>query len=136
IPNIIVALIALTFSYAIAGLLIELMYITMFLIVGLFQRNPGTFLNGNIFQIGATVISQNTIHVGETVSAFVTESLGGELISGVIGVASGLLLMLIFVFVILISIFRILLSLLKRYISIVASVVLAPVILMTGAIPG
>lgn len=136
IPSIIIALVAVTFSYAIAGLLIEIMYLAMFLIVGLFGANQEVFINSNIFQIGGAIIGQNTISVGESVNDFVSNALGENLISGVAGLASGLLLMLVFVVVIFISIFRILLTLLKRYISIIASVILAPVILMMGAIPG
>lgn len=136
IPSIIIALVAVTFSYAIAGFLIEIMYLIMFLIVGLFQKNPGQFIDGNIFQAGAAIVSTNVFTVGETVSSFVNESLGGGIVSNALGIVSGVLLMLLFSVAILVSVLRILVILLKRYISVIASVILAPIILMIGAIPG
>src|SRR5690606_25281628 len=44
LPKIIISLIAVTFSYALAGLMIDAMYLIMYLIVGLFPSQ--TFENG------------------------------------------------------------------------------------------
>lgn len=136
IPSVIVALLLVTFSYAIAGFLIDLMYLVMFLLVGLFGKNTTTFIDGNILQLGVKIVASNLTSVGEEVSSFVNDSLGGNFIGGLVGIGAGLFVAVIFAVAIMIGMFRLFFNLLKRYVGIILSIALAPIILMAGAIPG
>jgi len=136
IPSIIIALLLVTFSYAIAGFLIDIMYLTMFLLVSIFQKDGATFIDGNFLQLGWTIVAGNFTSVGEEVGKFVNDSLGGGILSNLAGIISGLTVAVIFAVAIAIGMFRLFFNLLKRYITIILSVATAPLILMIGAIPG
>lgn len=135
IPSVIIALIVITFSYAIAGLIIDLMYIFMYLIAGLFKQD-GSLVSGNIFQLSQTIIFRGSEDVFTGVSEFVSGGLGDQILAQLAGVMSGLVVALVFAVAIAIAMFRVFFNLLKRYIAVVISVALAPIILMMGAIPG
>lgn len=144
IPSIIVALLAVTFSYAIAGFLIDLMYLSMYMIIGLFSGSDGPeLLSQNFFSVIALMFN-NTI-LGETgtistVQQSVEQAMEDFLNIGVIGQAlswlSSLAATTIVGIAMLIGAFKIFFELLKSYITIIIQVVFAPVILMLGAIPG
>lgn len=148
LPKIIISLITVTFSYALAGLLIDAMYIIMFLIVGLF---PGqTFannmslrdiaLNMNIFQIGTYLLtSAGTLpNAYESVKNMIQTALSSQLsgISEGLGIIGGLTFAVVFAIATLFGIFRLFFELLKTYISIIIAIVLSPLALMLGALPG
>ncbi|MBW7955127.1 hypothetical protein H3C66_00170 [Patescibacteria group bacterium] len=151
LPKIIVSLIAVTFSYAIAGLLIDAMYIVMYLIVGLFPAatfgNPGSeqslkdiAMDRNIFQIGTYLLtSAGTLqNAQESVRAMIRSAFDTQL-SGVgdaLGLIGGLTFAVVFALATLFGIFRLFFELLKTYISIIISIVLSPLALMLGALPG
>jgi hypothetical protein len=141
IPNIIVALIAVTFSYAIAGLLIDAMYLVMYLLVGLFQSTanfqPEQLLQGNVFQITGSLIQGNIVGTSaESVAKFVNDTLGGGFISNIAGVITGLTAGVVIILVIIFNTFRLFIALLKTYIELILSIAFAPLILMTQALPG
>ncbi len=135
IPNIVVSLIFVTFSYAIAGLLIDLMYVAMYLIVGLFNGSR-EMLNLNIFQLGFRLIthgfSESFTTVNQSIQRIV--SVGG--LKQVVGWASSLTVSLIVAIAILFSVFKLFLELLKSYVMIILNVAFGPLFLMMGAIPG
>lgn len=149
LPKIIMSLITVTFSYAIAGLLIDIMYIVMYLIVGLF---PGqTFAGGelslkeiamdrNIFQIGTYLLtSAGTLaNAQESVRAMITTALETQLggVADALGLIGGITFAIVFAIATLFGIFRLFFELLKTYISIIITIVLAPLALMLGALPG
>lgn len=149
LPKIIVSLITVTFSYAIAGLLIDTMYIVMYLIIGLF---PGqTFAGGtlslkeiamdrNIFQIGTYLLtSAGTLaNAQESVRAMITSALDTQLsgVADALGLIGGITFAIVFALATLFGIFRLFFELLKTYISIIITIVLAPLALMLGALPG
>ena len=149
LPKIIVSLIAVTFSYAIAGLMIDAMYLIMYLIVGLFPSQ--TFANGtlnlkeiamdrNIFQIGGYLLtSAGTLENAQrSVQAMITTALETQLqgVADVLGVIGGITFAVVFALATLFGIFRLFFELLKTYISIIISIVLSPLALMLGALPG
>ncbi len=138
IPSIIIALITVAFSYAIAGLLIDLMYLFMYLIVGLFGKNSSDFISGNFIELGWKLITGNFGNIVSSVSEITTNLLGGQsyLAANIGGVLSGVTVALIFSVAMVIGIFKLFFNLLKRYISVVLSVTVSPLILMVGAIPG
>lgn len=135
IPSVIIALIVITFSYAVAGLIIDLMYVFMYLIAGLFDTDS-SLVTGNIFQLSQTIIFKGSDDVFQGVSEFVSGGLGDQILAQLAGVMSGLVVALVFAVAIAIAMFRVFFNLLKRYIAVVISVALSPIILMIGAIPG
>lgn len=148
LPKIIVSLIAVTFSYAIAGLLIDAMYLVMFLIVGLFPSASfadnlnlkDIAMDRNIFQIGTYLLtSAGTLeNAQESVRAMIRSAFDTQL-SGVgdaLGLIGGLTFAIVFALATLFGIFRLFFELLKTYISIIIAIVLSPLALMLGALPG
>lgn len=146
IPSIIVSLIMVTFSYAIAGFLIDIMYLVMFLVVGVFDQTSGIgseVIGYNIFKLGATFLgagfSAGRIAGAGLVSDMIDATFGsgdrGLLQRGVEWVG-GITVGVVIAIAVLISTFKLFFELLKSYASVVLHVVTAPLQLMVGAIPG
>ena len=135
IPNIIVALLAVTFSYAIAGFLIDLMYLLLYLLSSLFYGQQD-LIAGNIFTLVGTMFRGFGDNVNKAVAGLMDGLLGEGVMADVLGWLSSLSAQVVVGLAILFSVFKIFLELLKSYIAIILQVVLAPVILMVGAIPG
>lgn len=135
IPQIIIALITVTFSYAIAGLLIDGMYLIMLLIAGLFGKTD--LINGNVFEISKRLIDQNTAGSGANALGELVRSALGEGAIGLIGqlvstVAAAVIILIVIIF----NTFKLFFALLRVYVELILQIAFAPVILMTGAIPG
>lgn len=135
IPSVIVALLAVTFSYAIAGFLIDLMYLLMFMLTSLFSEGD-SLITGNFFALVGNMFEGFGDNVKTTMEQLISGLLGSGWLSAAVSWLSSLAAMTIIGLAILIGSFKIFFELLKSYISIILQVVLAPVILMTGAIPG
>jgi hypothetical protein len=162
IPGVIVSLIFVTFSYAIAGLLIDAMYLIMFLIIGVFGETVGKSLPGggqnlidlNIRQLGGLLMGAGGVPtIGQVIDGTAVgnpqdnidlvsnlfsnlvdvNGNGDNLVAGVIG---GLTLTVVLAIAILIGTIKLFFELLKSYASVIISVVTSPLILMMGAIPG
>lgn len=141
IPGIIISLIFVTFSYAIAGFLIDLMYLLMYLMIGLFNPQGGTeLMSKNFLQLGwdvVTGVNNNGAFqsMNEAVKTF-AESVDTSTVGDVLGWIGGVTLGLIVSVAVLIGVFKLFFELLKTYITIIISIVVAPLLLMMGAIPG
>lgn len=141
IPQIIISLLAVTFSFAIAGLLIDLMYLSMFLLIAIFNPTDGInspYVSGSLFVVGVEVIRGGFSTVTQMISEFVQQLLAIDegVIGTLIGGAAGLTGAVIFAIAIAIALFRLFFDLLQTYIAILISIVTAPIALMLGAIPG
>lgn len=144
IPNIIVALIAVTFSYAIAGLLIDAMYLLMYLMVGLFDVSQVDYIEKDIFQIGVKIFGDSHEVVYTAVENLITQmtnsydpSTGsGTGVGSILGVFGGLTFLVVFAVALAIGIFKLFFKLLRTYLEIIISIVTSPLVLMLGAIPG
>jgi hypothetical protein len=145
IPGVIVALIFVTFSYAIAGFLIDLMYLLMYLMIGLFRPVGGTeLISKNIFKAtfdvvtGAGSINAVFSTVSNAVESFVDGivSTSSNAVTDFLGWIGGITVGLIVSVAILIASFKIFFELLKTYVTIVLSIATGPLMLMIGAIPG
>ncbi|NCN82997.1 MAG: hypothetical protein GW947_03445 [Candidatus Pacebacteria bacterium] len=145
IPSILISLILVTFSYAISGFLIDMMYLSMYMIIGIFADvntagTSSTLITMNIFQLGGTFLKSIGSKLGETtdlVNGLITAMAGVEnSVTGLLAIISGLTLSLVLAVAIVIAVFRLFFELLKSYASIIVGVVTAPVVLMIGAIPG
>ena len=130
IPNIIVALIFVTFSYAIGGLLIDAMYLMMYLVVGLFS-NSASVMNSNIFSIGAEFVGYG-FSTSETVVKSILDQVGA---TGILGGLGGITVGLIVAIAMLYGVIKLFVELLKSYVSIILLITFSPIILMTGAMP-
>jgi hypothetical protein len=161
LPRVVIALILVTFSYAIAGFLIDLMYLGLTLGIvllgagGLFtpQEIPQLqeqFLSGGFPQvIGAAFNVAGTslfagfgligAAMGAALGAIVGRIMGGVLapVGALIGgVGGGLLMMLILTIIILYILFKLFFELIKAYIGIVMGVIFGPLQIMLGVLPG
>lgn len=143
IPSVITSLIFVTFSYAIAGLLIDMMYLFMYMIIGIFGATApglitGRIIDYNIFTLMMELFSplkQFSTNWGITDVLF-ESAFGDNLASDAFSFFGGLTLTVVLTIAVLIGTFRLFFELLKSYASIVASVVTSPLTLMLGALPG
>ncbi len=150
IPTVIVSLLLVTFSYAIAGFIIDLMYLFMFLIVGLFKGIQASFSVGNIrdpvsftwldlfgFLFSSSWSWQanglNTDIVSSVLNAAGSQS---QAMNTVMSILGGMTLTLVITLAVLIGSVRLLFELLKSYVVVILSIVTSPLILMVGAFPG
>ncbi len=135
VPNIIIALLFVTFSYAIAGLLIDTMYISMYLIIGLFDGSAN-LINLNFLELGNELFragwSQGNQAATETLQAILDSANVGAAIGWISNLTVGVIVALALLF----GVFKLFFALLKSYVSIILNVAFAPIILMLGAIPG
>ncbi len=145
IPSILIALLAVTFSYAIAGLLIDLMYLIMFLLIAMLGGlvkdpsllNGTTLINGNVVQITLNLITQNTAgQAGQAAGDFINNLFGQGVAGFVANFLSTISVAVIVFLVIVFNMFKLFFALLKIYIDLIINIAFAPVILMLGAIPG
>lgn len=141
IPGVIISLILVTFSYAIAGLLIDFMYLTMYLILGIFGNAlPGkNLIDWNIMNIGASLfIGAADIGTNKDLVSGLLENLviSDGLITKGAEIIGGLALSVVIALAILFGTISLFFELLKSYATIIFSVVTAPLVLMMGALPG
>jgi len=152
LPKIVITLLLVTFSYAIASLMVDLIYIAIYLIVGVFSLG-GLIQNGS-FQTVVNQLLEKSPYTfifvkGEnillTAPANALENLIGDLIGmdwwesldeGTHLNLFGQLVKLILSAAVLVSLLKLLFSLLMSYLSIVLSVILAPFQILFNALPG
>jgi len=140
IPKIITSLIFVTFSYAIAGLIIDFSYVIINLGVNLLQPNfPSTMTTAN-YDLGIFWgrSYEMTWAVLATVG-IIAGVLGGLAVGGAVGAAvgilAGLLILLIVGLVTAITLIKFMFSLAKCYLTIILKIVLAPFEIAAGAFP-
>lgn len=153
LPKIIFALILVTFSYAIAGFLIDIMYVLLALIITLIgplipggtSQLTGLF-SGSIFNFiwndgksGLWFTAQNVSEVIKGITDQMFNNIIGQpgVRNGTLaGLITGGLAFLIISIAILVAIFRTWLALIGAYVNIILSIIFAPLQLMLDAIPG
>jgi hypothetical protein len=138
IPHVIVSLLAVTFSYAIAGFLIDIMYLVMYLMLGLFRPADTFLITDNIFSIGLKVLTTGGGAAYEAIDMLV-QSVSANLnptVESVLSFVGGLTFAVVFALALAFGIFRLFFELLKTYVSIVISITFSPIVLMMGAVPG
>lgn len=151
LPKIIIALVLVTFSYAIAGFLIDIMYVSIGLVITI-----ATSINDPAAHAAAQVISdtvaKETIFsfflgpgvgvtfnaagaVTQVVSNFL-KSIFGEAGGAILGLFTGSIAFLIIAIAVLWALFQVWLLLIKSYAYAVLSIIFAPLRIMFDAIPG
>lgn len=154
IPRLVIALILVTFSYAIAGLLIDLTYLIIYLAI--------LALEGPLKLAGTTVAAEQAKFVGLGFGEAVGLVFGGLTRAGaafvgwlgvvvvgliaaivilfppatLLGVAAVSLPFLIFLIIALFLIFKLFFSLISVYIQIILAIIFAPLQIMLGVLPG
>lgn len=139
IPNVVIALIGVTFSYAVAGFMIDLMYVFMYLMAGLFSDTVNSdAITKNILELGFSLFVNEDVFGNsyEAVGSFVENALGGGAGAEIAKVVTGLSFAIIIAFAYLFAIISLYFELLKTYVSIIINIVLSPLLLMLGALPG
>jgi hypothetical protein len=146
LPKMVLTLLLITFSYAIAGFVVDLIYLLLFMVISLFDTmnllsNAGTVRDTMFGSSILKIAFDFLIAPGNTVAG---QSAGavGDLLANVPGVpdwfdgiASALAYLIIAV-ALLIAMFRTFFSLVMAWIGIVVSVIFAPFQLLLNAIPG
>jgi len=145
IPSVIASLIFVTFSYAIAGFLIDMMYLLMFMIIGIFEQTTpdisGKIMDFDILELMGQLNSKVGVTTGGFQSVDIVKNLMGSMVESeklgeTLGVVGGVTLSLVLAVAILIGTFKLFFELLKSYAIVVLYVVTAPLILLGGAFPG
>ncbi len=132
IPHIIIAMLFVTFSYAISGLLIDLMYVVLFFISGVFGSSS-KILSTNIFQLGLKYfVIEGFDETNRIIKEIIDQVDLTGLFSGFAGLTAGAIVAISLLF----GTVKLFLELLKSYVSIILLIIFSPFILMTGAIPG
>lgn len=140
IPSIIIAFILVSFSYAIAGFLIDIMYLSMYLIMSLFGGSED-LINRTFIEIGWDLVTHGGSlgNVNQAIHNFVQAamtSMSSSFWGGVAAWISSTLFGLMIAVAVLWGSIRIFFDLIKTYITIILAITTAPLFLMTGAIPG
>lgn len=152
IPKLIVTLLIITFSYAIVGLVFDLMYVVIYFIFGYLTSqgliiSAASFWNpakassgfGTVGLLGSMIINA-TVAIPATTIGVLNLVLGG--LGTVAGIAViilpgvGLLIRLAISIAVLISYGKLFFKLIGSFISIVISLITAPLVLLGNAFPG
>ncbi len=147
LPKIFLSLILITFSYPIAGFLIDLMYVLIGVIISLFAGAFGSFdVTGfrqniqykTIFEfVGTNLFIMPSFQSGKSINDIIV-ALTGNIpgVSNLFGFVGGVIGGLIISLAILYALFRTWLMLLGAYINIIIGVILSPLAMLADAIPG
>lgn len=146
LPKLLITLVLITFSYAIAGFIVDLIYllgmgaISLFELTGIIEDGQlaiNAFFGLSIFRIGLKYFISPMEVAGDTANAV------SAIAQGIVGLPGGLfdwildaLFYLIIAIAILIAMFRTFFGLLTAYIGIIIAVIFAPVQLLLNAFPG
>ena len=153
LPKLIITLLLITFSYAIAGLMIDLMYLVIYLIVGLFDtfvfNKPinelvDIALNNNIWTNMLNFIvnpsSMVTIDSGSAVEQIFDNAIQLpellEWLDDFLSVPLGVIMFLVFSVAIFIAMFKVFFMLLSAYINIIMAIIFSPLTILMNNLPG
>lgn len=158
LPKIIIAFLLVTFSYAIAGFVIDLMYVLIQLIFAIMkplfdQTDVGIFTNfssyeslresalsgENLFQFllrGVPYQASNFTAFQQAIATIVASFTGSGPIQSIIGNVTGGIVTLVIAVAMLYAMFKTWLKLLVAYVQIILAVITGPLLLMFDALPG
>ncbi|HAI22874.1 TPA: hypothetical protein DCP77_02590 [Candidatus Collierbacteria bacterium] len=150
IPKLIITLLIITFSYAIVGLIYDLMWVIIYFIFGYLESQNITvlgyvgdiakFASGNSWggMVGSFIL--NSAIAGPVAIPSVLNLIFGGIGEG-LGILvsftiTGVLIMLVLIIAVLISYGKLFLKLIGAFISVVISLIIGPIILLGNALPG
>jgi hypothetical protein len=135
IPSVIIAMLAVTFSYAIAGFMIDIMYVVMYMIAGFFTEGSD-IVTRNIFGLVGLMFKGTTGSTQNAIEQFMEDALNIGLVGEAIAWMSSLLGTVIVGIAILFATFKVFFELVKTYVAVIIQIIFSPIILMLGAFPG
>jgi len=148
LPKLVVALILVTFSYAIAGLLIDLIYVLIWFLFSLFRgqltgaiTSERELLGHNVFTAMWGMVQKEPFQIITAPASEIADIVEGlfadmPIISNIVGIAAGGLAAFVFAIAIAFAMFKLFFTLLICYITIILGVIFAPLMLALEAIPG
>lgn len=135
IPSVVVAMLAVTFSYAIAGFMIDIMYVVMYMLAGFFTEGPD-IVTRNMFGLVGLMFRGTTGSTQNAIEQFMEDALNIGLVGEAIAWMSSLLGTVIIGIAILFATFKVFFELVKTYVAVLIQIIFSPIILMFGAFPG
>lgn len=142
IPRIIVALILVTFSYAIAGLMIDLMFLLLNIIIGVLQSTglltgeANNVLTSNVFSIVFESWRDIIVSVFDAINKIIGDIVNISFIDAILGFLGGSIVAILAGIAILFIMFRVFLMLLMAYVTIIILTISAPFFFLVQALPG
>ncbi len=142
VPRIVIAIILVTFSYAIAGLMIDIMFLILNVLInslkaaGLITDKSGFVFTGNIFSTILGSWKDIVSSVAHAVFDVIQKELDFGFIGKVIGMFGGSLAGIIFGVAMLFIMLRVFLMLLMAYVTIIILTIAAPFFFLFQALPG
>lgn len=135
IPSVVIAMLAVTFSYAIAGFMIDIMYVVMYMLAGFFTEGPD-IVTRNMFGLVGLMFRGTTGSTQNAIEQFMEDALNIGLVGEAIAWMSSLLGTVIIGIAILFATFKVFFELVKTYVAVLIQIIFSPIILMFGAFPG
>lgn len=145
LPNLLITLLLITFSYAIVGFMIDIMYFLIYFVVYLLNLiniidTPTQAINrllnysawSVIFEGRNSIISAAALAIGEVISGLGTGLLE---VAGTI-VSMGTIMYLVVAVAFAISMLKLMVALIKAYVMIIVQTITAPVQILMNAMPG
>lgn len=157
LPKIVLALILVTFSYAIVGFLIDLMLVVSNLIMFTFKNMEGVpqFAKDWIFIINRPAtssieilavmlqagyppfaVSMIIVWLATTMITLITAVIPFTQPFAIPAAIGGIIILLLFLLIFLIALIRVLWTLLKAYVFVVLNLIFAPFMILVGTLPG
>lgn len=135
IPSVIVAMLAVTFSYAIAGFMIDIMYVAMYILASYFTEGS-SIINMNIFSLVGVMFKGTGGATQNAIEQFMEDAINISYVGGAVAWLSSLMGTVIIGIAILFATFKVFFELVKTYVSVLIQIIFSPIILMLGAFPG
>lgn len=135
IPSVIVAMLAVTFSYAIAGFMIDIMYVVMYVLASYFTEGPD-IITRNVFGLVGLMFKGTGGATQNTIEQFMEDALNIGFVGEGIAWLSSLMGTVIIGIAILFATFKVFFELVKTYVAVLIQIIFSPIILMLGAFPG
>lgn len=156
IPKIIVGIVAITFSFAIAGFLIDIMWVTIYLFASVIQTATAGQLSAqtmiNITHANSPFDAMNIAYPGGIIdlasgvsAAFgdiVTDAFNGTIssqigaVSDIMGGIAHVIAFVVVLIAIIVVLLRLLITLIITYINVILDVIFAPFWILAGLVPG
>ncbi len=138
IPSVIVAMLAVTFSYAIAGFMIDIMYVAMYVLASYFTEGSD-IVNRNMFGLVGLMFQGTGAATQNAIEQFMESALNISMVNYVgqaVSWLSSLMGTVIIGIAILFATFKVFFELVKTYVAVLIQIIFSPIILMLGAFPG
>ena len=143
IPRIVIALVLVTFSYALAGLMIDVMFLVLNVIINALEAtgllsDSGYVFKDNVFTVIFSAWGDTFKHVFSAMSRLIDEGVDTpiRLLDKVLGFFGGSLAALVVGIALLFIMFRIFIMLLMAYAMIIVLTMAAPFFFLFQALPG